>query len=70
MIRGSERTTNYMRLHNIVSLTSSLVRIYALILGQKKSQFILLRKPNEPEVVLDSYRNAARNAVSVLRELK
>ncbi|HCP4058693.1 TPA: peptidase M14 [Escherichia coli] len=64
---GSEDYTNYMRLHNIVSLTSSPeLRIYAFDTQSKVSQFILLRKPNEPEVI-DSCRNAARNAVSVLQ---
>ena len=49
---GSEDYTNYMRLHNIVSLTSSPeLRIYAFDTQSKVSQFILLRKPNEPEVI-------------------
>ncbi|EBY8816410.1 peptidase M14, partial [Salmonella enterica subsp. enterica serovar Heidelberg] len=43
---GSEDYTNYMRLHNIVSLTSSPeLRIYAFDTQSKVSQFILLRKP-------------------------
>ncbi|MDW3779717.1 peptidase M14 [Kluyvera cryocrescens] len=64
---GGEDYTNYMRLHNIVSLTSSSeLRVYAFDTQAKVSQFILLRKPNEIEVI-DSCRDAARNAVSMLQ---
>lgn len=64
---GGEDYTDYMRLHNIVSLTSSpKLRIYAFDVQFKVSQFILLRKPNELEVI-DSCRDAARNAFSVLQ---
>lgn len=64
---GGEDYTDYMRLHNIVSLTSSPeLRVYAFDTQSKVSQFILLRKPNELEVI-DSCRDAARNAVSLLQ---
>lgn len=62
-----EDYTDYMRLHNIVSLTSSPeLRVCAFDTQYKVSQFILLRKPNELEVI-DPCRDAARNAVSVLQ---
>ncbi|NIG16288.1 peptidase M14 [Pantoea sp. Cy-640] len=64
---GGEDYTNYMRLHNIVSLTSSSeLRGYAFVTQAKVSQFILLRKPNEIEVI-DSCRDAARDSVSLLQ---
>lgn len=64
---GVEEYTNYMRLHNIVSLTSSPeLRVHAFDTQYKVSRFILLRKPNELEVI-DSFRDAARNACSVLQ---
>ncbi|EEW7506680.1 peptidase M14 [Escherichia coli] len=64
---GGDDYSNYMRLHNIVSLTSSPeLRRYSFDTQYKVSQFILLRKPNEPEVI-DSCRDAARNAVSMLQ---
>lgn len=60
-----EDYTDYMRLHNIVSLTSSSeLRVYAFDTQAKVSQFILLRKPNDD---IDLYRNPARNSVSVLQ---
>ncbi|HHO9701275.1 peptidase M14 [Citrobacter braakii] len=64
---GGEDYTNYMRLHNIVSLTSSPeLRALAFDTQCKVSQFILLRKPNELEVI-DTCRDAARNSVSLLQ---
>ena len=64
---GDEDYINYMRLHNIVSLTSSPeLRVHAFDTQCKVSQFILIRKPNELEVI-DSYRDAARKACSVLQ---
>lgn len=64
---GGEDYTDYMRLHNIVSLTSSSeLRVYAFDTQAKVSQFILLRKPNELDLI-DSYRDAARNSVTVLQ---
>ena len=62
---GGEDYTDYMRLHNIVSLTpSSELRVYAFDTQAKVSQFILLRKPSD---LIDSYRNAARDSVSMLQ---
>ncbi|EAW0897579.1 peptidase M14 [Salmonella enterica subsp. enterica serovar Abaetetuba] len=62
---GGEDYTDYMRLHNIVSLTSSSeLRVYAFDTQAKVSQFILLRKPSD---LIDSYRNAARDSVSMLQ---
>ncbi|EJX2528376.1 peptidase M14 [Salmonella enterica] len=62
---GGEDYTDYMRLHNIVSLTSSFeLRVYAFDTQAKVSQFILLRKPSD---LIDSYRNAARDSVSMLQ---
>ena len=62
---GGEDYTGYMRLHNIVSLTStSELRVYAFDTQAKVSQFILLRKPSD---LIDSCRDAARNSVSVLQ---
>lgn len=62
---GGEDYTDYMRLHNCVSLTSSSeLRVYAFDTQAKVSQFILLRKPSD---LIDSYRDAARNSVSVLQ---
>ncbi|ELO1022252.1 peptidase M14 [Citrobacter freundii] len=62
---GGEDYTDYMRLHNIVSLTSSSeLRVYAFDTQTKVSQFILLRKPSD---LIDSYRNAARDSVSMLQ---
>ncbi|BCU57720.1 peptidase M14 [Enterobacter kobei] len=62
---GSEDYTDYMRLHNVVSLTStSELRAYAFDTQAKVSQFILLRKPSD---IIDSCRDAARNSVSVLQ---
>ena len=64
---GGEDYIYYMRLHNIVSLTSSSeLRIYAFDTQAKVSQFILLGKPNELDLI-DSCRDAARNSVSVLQ---
>ena len=64
---GGEDYTDYMRLHNIVSLSSSSeLRVYAFDTQAKVSQFILLRKPNELDLI-DSYRDAARNSVSMLQ---
>ncbi|WP_200780720.1 peptidase M14 [Klebsiella oxytoca] len=64
---GGEDYTDYMRLHNIVSLTSSPeLRIYAFDTQAKVSQFILLRKPNELDLI-DSCRDAARKSVSMLQ---
>lgn len=64
---GGEDYTNYMRSHTIVSLTSSSeLRGYAFVTQVKVSQFILLRKPNEREVI-DSCRDAARESVSLLQ---
>ncbi|HHJ4449564.1 TPA: peptidase M14 [Raoultella ornithinolytica] len=60
-----EDYTDYMRLHNIVSLTSSPeLRVYAFDTQAKVSQFILLRKPSD---LIDSCRDSARNSVSVLQ---
>ena len=60
---GSEDYTDYMRLHNIVSLTSSSeLRVYAFDTQAKVSQFILLSKPSD---LIDSCRNAARDSVSL-----
>ncbi|ECF2367228.1 peptidase M14 [Salmonella enterica subsp. enterica serovar Mountpleasant] len=62
---GGEHYTDYMRLHNIVSLSSSSeLRVYAFDTQAKVSQFILLRKPSD---LIDSYRNAARDSVSMLQ---
>ncbi|EFE95291.1 hypothetical protein [Serratia odorifera] len=62
---GGEDYTDYMRLHNIVSLTStSELRFYAFDTQAKVSQFILLRKPSD---LIDPCRDAARNSVSVLQ---
>ncbi|EMW7203820.1 peptidase M14 [Salmonella enterica] len=62
---GGEDYTDYMRLHNIVSLTSSSeLRVYAFDTQAKVSQFILLRKLSD---LIDSYRNAARDSVSMLQ---
>ncbi|EIN7999125.1 peptidase M14 [Salmonella enterica] len=62
---GGEDYTDYMQLHNIVSLTSSSeLRVYAFDTQAKVSQFILLRKPSD---LIDSYRNAARDSVSMLQ---
>ncbi|EKD7541471.1 peptidase M14 [Salmonella enterica] len=62
---GGEDYADYMRLHNIVSLTSSSeLRVYAFDTQAKVSQFILLRKPSD---LIDSYRNAARDSVSMLQ---
>ncbi|WP_227503002.1 hypothetical protein [Raoultella terrigena] len=64
---GGEDYTDYMWLHNIVSLTSSPeLRARAFDTQYKVSQFILLRKPNDPEVI-DLCRDAARYAVSLLQ---
>ncbi|MEL5590903.1 peptidase M14 [Serratia ureilytica] len=64
---GGEDYTDYMRLHNIVSLTStSKLRAYAFDTQAKVSQFILLRKSSD---LSDSYRDAARNSVSMLQGL-
>ncbi|HDT5122354.1 TPA: peptidase M14 [Escherichia coli] len=64
---GGEDYTDYMRLHNIVSLTSSSeLRVYAFDTQEKVSQFILLRKPNEKDVI-NACRDAGRNSVSVLQ---
>lgn len=64
---GGEDYTNYMRLHNIVSLTSSSeLRGYAFVTQAKVSEFILLRKPNDKEVI-NSCRDEARNSVSMLQ---
>jgi|SRR5476649_167883 len=62
---GGEDYTDYMRLHNSVSLTSSSeLRVYVFDTQAKVSQFILLRKPSD---LIDSCRDAARNSVSVLQ---
>ncbi|HEJ7277009.1 peptidase M14 [Serratia ureilytica] len=62
---GGEDYTDYMRLHNIVSLTSTPeLRAYAFDTQAKVSQFILLRKSSD---LIDSYRDAARNSVSMLQ---
>lgn len=62
---GGEDYTDYMRLHNTVSLTSSSeLRGYAFDTQRKVSQFILLRKPSD---LIDSSRDAARNSVPVLQ---
>ncbi|HEJ7964379.1 TPA: peptidase M14 [Serratia marcescens] len=64
---GGEDYTDYMRLHNIVSLTStSKLRSYAFDTQLKVSQYILLRKSSD---LIDSYRDAARNSVSMLQGL-
>ncbi|EOV9576584.1 peptidase M14 [Cronobacter sakazakii] len=62
---GGEDYTYYMRLHNIVSVTSSYeLRRYAFDTQVKVSQFILQRKPCDN---IDAYRNAARDSVSKLQ---
>lgn len=56
---------NYMRLHNIISITSTPeIRLLAHKTQSKVSEFIIVRKPNED---IDLYRNEARNAVSLLQ---
>jgi len=61
----SEDYAEYMRLHNIVSITSiPEIRLLAFDTQTKVSQFILIRKPNED---IDIYRNAARNACALLQ---
>lgn len=61
----SEDYTEYMRLHNIVSISSTPeIRLLAFDTQAKVSQFILVRKPNED---IDFYRNAARDACALLQ---
>lgn len=62
---GGEDYTDYMRLHNIVSLTSSSeLRVYAFDTQAKVSQFILFNKNSD---LIDSLRDAARNSVALLQ---
>jgi len=62
---SSEDYTEYLRLHNIVSITSTPeIRLLAFDTQSKVSQFILVRKPNED---IDIYRNAARNAFALFQ---
>ncbi|WP_283602629.1 peptidase M14 [Serratia proteamaculans] len=61
----SEDYAEYMRLHNIVTITSTPeIRLLAFDTQSKVSQFILVRKPNED---IDIYRNAARDAFALLQ---
>lgn len=61
----SEDYAEYMRLHNIVTITSTPeIRLLAFDTQSKVSQFILIRKPNED---IDLYRNSARDAFALFQ---
>ncbi len=61
----SEDYAEYMRLHNIVTITSTPeIRLLAFDTQMKVSKFILVRKPNED---IDTYRNAANNAFALFQ---
>jgi hypothetical protein len=61
----SEDYTEYMRLHNIVTITSTPeIRLLAFDTQSKVSQFILIRKANED---IEIYRNAARDAFALFQ---
>ncbi|OWF73313.1 peptidase M14 [Yersinia frederiksenii] len=61
----SDDYIGYMRLHNIVTITSTPeIRLLAFETQDKVSHFILVRKPNDD---IEIYRHAARNAFSLFQ---